>query len=123
MSGLSFVGVMVGQILASFCYIYLDLLYRRDLKKSPNGILPAEARLIPALIGAVLLPVGLFWFAWTNYGSIHWSVSLIGSSFFGLGEVMMFISIINYTIDAYTVFAASALAANAILRAIFGAVL
>jgi MFS family permease len=122
-SGLSFLGVMIGQILGCFGYVYLDIRYRRDLAKSPTGTSPAEARLIPALIGAVLLPVGLFWFAWTNYAWMHWSVSLIGSSLFGLGEVMLFISLINYIIDAYTVFAASALAANAILRAIFGAIL
>jgi len=36
--------------------------------------------------------------------------------------VLVFLSIMNYLIDAYVIFAASVLAANAVLRSIFGAV-
>ena len=75
------------------------------------------------MIGGFFLPIGLFWFAWMNAAAIHWSVCTIGSGFFGFGQVLLFISLINYIIDSYTVFAASSLAANAILRAIFGAAL
>ncbi len=75
------------------------------------------------MLGGVALPVGLFWFAWTTYPNIHWAVSIVGSSFFGLGQILLFISLMNYVVDAYTVFAASALAASAVLRALFGAAL
>lgn len=36
--------------------------------------------------------------------------------------VLVFLGIMNYLIDAYTIFAASVLAANSVLRSIFGAV-
>lgn len=36
--------------------------------------------------------------------------------------VLVFLSIMNYLIDAYVIFAASVLAANAVMRSIFGAV-
>lgn len=40
---------------------------------------------------------------------------------FGLGMTLIFHSIFNYLIDAYTVYAASVLAANTVLRSLFGA--
>ncbi|KAI1107338.1 MFS general substrate transporter [Jackrogersella minutella] len=120
-TGLSYLGIMTGQILAMLLYIFLDFQYRKMVTKDPRKATP-EARLKPALIGGIMLPIGLFWFAWTTYASVHWVVSIIGSSFFGFGQVLLFISVINYLVDAYTVFAASALASNAILRALFGAV-
>ncbi|KAK0721667.1 major facilitator superfamily domain-containing protein [Lasiosphaeria miniovina] len=119
-SGLSYLGIMVGQLVRMFLYIFLEKRYRSKIARDASKQTP-ESRLEPALIGGVLLPAGLFWFAWTTFESVHWSVSIIGSSFFGLGQVLLlFISLINYLIDSYTVFAASAPAANAILRAMFG---
>ncbi|KAJ4361266.1 hypothetical protein N0V95_002035 [Ascochyta clinopodiicola] len=120
-SGLSFIGIMVGQLVAMLVYVLLDKRYKRLV--ATNGWAAPEARLEPALIGCIAMPVGLFWFAFTTYRSIPWIVCLIGAGFFGFGQVLLFISMMNYTIDAYTVYAASALAANAILRALFGAAL
>ncbi|KAI0098856.1 polyamine transporter 3 [Nemania sp. FL0031] len=119
-AGLAYLGIIIGQLLAMFFYIFLETAYRKRIAKDPSKATP-EARLKPAMIGGVLLPIGLFIFAWTTFVRIHWIVSIIGSSFFGIGQVLLFISLINYTIDAYLVFAASALAGNAILRALFGA--
>lgn len=121
-AGLSYLGVMVGQFLAMIIYVFMETSYRKKITRDPSKQTP-EARLEPAILGGVLLPVGLFWFAWTSYTSIHWAVSIVGSSLFGMGQVLLFISLTNYVIDAYTVFAASALAGNAILRAFFGAAL
>lgn len=88
-SGLSFVGNMLGQIAALVFYsVYFDVRYRRSLEKN-GGFLPPEARLIPANVGCLLLPIGLFWFAWTTYSWIHWIVSLIGSTIFGFGQVLV----------------------------------
>ena len=38
----------------------------------------------------------------------------------GLGMLLVFLSVFNYLIDAYTIFAASVLAANTLLRSLFG---
>jgi hypothetical protein len=40
---------------------------------------------------------------------------------FGFGVILVFYSIFNYLVDAYTIYAASALAANSVLRSVFGA--
>lgn len=103
-----------------------------------DGFAPPEARLPPCMVGGVgklqiviayhlsltllvAVPIGLFWFAWTNYPSIHWIVSILAGVPFGFGMVLLFLSCMNYLIDSYTIFAASVLAANAVLRSIFGA--
>ncbi|KAI7342268.1 synaptic vesicle transporter, partial [Hortaea werneckii] len=87
-----------------------------------KGFAPPEARLPSCMVGGIAVPVGLFWFAWTNYPSIHWMASIAAGVPFGFGMVLVFLGIMNYLIDAYTIFAASVLAANAVLRSIFGAV-
>ena len=105
-----------------FFYIFMEVGYQKKIAQNPGKNKP-EGRLQPAMIGAVLLPIGLFWFAWSTFPWVHWIVSILGGTVFGFGQVILFISLINYVVDAYTVYAASALAANAILRGLFGAAL
>ncbi|WYZ40672.1 hypothetical protein EsH8_IV_001013 [Colletotrichum jinshuiense] len=118
--GLAFLGVAVGMIVA---VIYTAFDSRRYLKVSAahGGFAPPEARLPPSMVGACLLPIGLFWFAWTNGPEIHWIVSIIASGFFAAGLVLVFLSLLNYLIDSYVIFAASVLAANSVMRSLFGA--
>jgi MFS family permease len=118
--GLAFIGVAVGMVVAVL-YAVLDNKRYHRVSEAHNGAAPPEARLPPAIIGSVLLPVGLFWFAWTNGPGVHWIVPIIASGFFACGLVLVFLSLLNYLIDSYVVYAASVLAANAVLRSLFGA--
>ncbi|RSL95242.1 hypothetical protein CDV31_013973 [Fusarium ambrosium] len=86
-----------------------------------GGATPPEARLPAAIVGSVFVTVGLFWFAWTNGLGVHWIVSIIASGFFAAGMVLVFVGIVNYLIDSYVIYAASVLAANTIIRSLFGA--
>jgi MFS family permease len=118
---LPFLGIAVGMI-AAVIYTIPD--NKRYVKTEANhgGFAPPEARLPPCLVASIAIPVGLFWFAWTNYPSIHWMASIAAGVPFGFGMVLVFLGIMNYLIDAYTIFAASVLAANSVIRSIFGAV-
>ena len=118
--GLAFLGITVGIILGLAYAIYDN--NGRYMKLSLAKTANAESRLPPAIVGATALPVGFFAFAWTNYPSIHWSVSIILSTPFGIGCVLVILPIINYLIDSYTIYAASVLAAAAIFRSVVGAV-
>ena len=120
--GLSFIGVAVRMVLGIILTVYDNQRYNRAAAKH-GGAAPPEERLPPTMIGAVVLPVGLFIFAWTNYPRIHWIVSLIFSGALGFGNVMLFLSVSNYLIDTYTIYAASVFTANAVLRSLFGAAL
>jgi hypothetical protein len=119
--GLAFIGVAVGMIAAVIYSIWDNKRYNKAIEASDSGIAAPEARLPPALVGSIAMPIGLFWFAWTNSPSIHWIVSIMAGAPFGFGMVLVFLSIMNYLIDAYLIYAASVLAANSVLRSLFGA--
>ena len=118
--GLAFLGVAVGMIFAVAYSVWDNKRYAK-ISDENDGFAPPEARLPPTMLAAACLPLGLFWFAWTNYPSIHWIVSIIATVPFGFGMVLVFLGLFNYLIDAYTIFAASVLAANSVLRSLFGA--
>lgn len=121
LGGLAFMGIMVGMIFAVIYSIPDNKRYARVSKKF-GGFAPPEARLPPVMVAAICIPVGLFWFAWTNSPSIHWIASIAGCVPFGFGVVLIYLGVLSYLIDSYTVFAASALAANAVARSMFGGI-
>ncbi|KAK3369229.1 major facilitator superfamily domain-containing protein [Lasiosphaeria ovina] len=118
--GLAFIGTAVGVLIATIGSIIDNKRYVRLAAAAKGGVLPPESRLPPAILGSVLIPAGLFWFAWTCGPDIHWSVSIIASAFFACGLILVFLSLINYLIDSYVVFAASILAAGSVVRSLFG---
>ena len=70
-----------------------------------------------------LVPVGLFIYGWTVQYREQWAVPLFGTLLFGIGIISALICIQQYLIDAYTRYAASATAANTVLRSILGGLL
>ncbi|KAJ5081798.1 Major facilitator superfamily domain general substrate transporter [Penicillium alfredii] len=117
--GLAFLGIMVGMIAAVLYTFPENMRYAKKCSQTTDR-LPPEVRLPPSMVGGIALPLGLFWFAWTNSPSIHWMVSVAAGAPFGFGMVLVFLSVFNYLIDSYTIFAASVLAANSALRSLFG---
>ncbi|KAL2030122.1 hypothetical protein VTO58DRAFT_109315 [Aureobasidium pullulans] len=117
--GLAFLGVAVGMLFAIVYCLWDNQRYKR-VAAANNGNAPPEARLPMSMVGACALPIGLFWFAWTNSPSVHWMASIAAGAPFGFGMILVFLGVMNYLIDAYTIYAASALAANSVLRSLFG---
>lgn len=118
---LPFLGVLVGMMLAVvYTIVYENPRYVKVVDKC-GGRAPAEARLPASMLGAVCLVIGLAWFAATDGPSVHWIVPILAGVPFAFGMVLVFLSIMNYLIDSYVVFAASVLAANSVLRSLMGA--
>ena len=119
--GLPYFGMIVGEILAGI-YMILDQ-PRYNKKLTANNDMPIpEWRLPPAIVGGVLFALGIFWFAWTGYrADIPWIAPTLSGLFTGSGIMMIFLQWLNYLIDAYLLFAASAIAANTFLRSLCGA--
>ncbi|KAF7595864.1 hypothetical protein BBP40_004357 [Aspergillus hancockii] len=117
--GLAFMGILVGMIIAVACTFPDNFRYAK-LCEQTTGRLAPEIRLPPSIVGGIALPIGLFWFAWTNYPTIHWMAPVAAGVPFGFGLVLVFLSVFNYLIDAYTIYSASVLAANSALRSLFG---
>ena len=93
-----------------------------NLAAKHNGAPPVEARLLPAMIGGVMVPASLYWLAFTTYHKVHWIAPIIASVPFGTGILFIFTSVFTYTVTAYRPIAASALSANAFVRTTFAAV-
>lgn len=99
----------------------IDTVFNRLTEKNGGKSMP-EYRLPLANIGGVLLPVSLFWFAWTVQYRMHWAVCMASTLFYGIGQVVIFNSIQNYYIDSFSKYAASALAGGSVFRSIVGGV-
>ncbi|KAE8362639.1 major facilitator superfamily domain-containing protein [Aspergillus caelatus] len=81
-----------------------------------SSSLNPENRLWYAMIGAPAIPISLFWMGWTDYKNISVWSPIVGSSLFGFGSICMFISSYMYVIDAYEIYAASALGFMTVTR-------
>lgn len=118
---LPFLAIIIGEVCGSICVILFEPWYNRRV--AANGGKPdPEARLPPLIIGSIVFPAGLFWLAWSGNADVHWIVPTLAGIFIGFGLITIFLQAINYLVDAYLMFAASALAANTFLRSMFGAV-
>ncbi|KAF5609339.1 uncharacterized protein FSUBG_4132 [Fusarium subglutinans] len=109
-------GVVIGVV---FITIFSKTRLTRIIKT--KGYLPPEQRLLPMMVGGACFPVGLLWFAWTSDPSISWVVQTISGVPLGAGIMLIFLQGQTYIIDNYRTNANSALAANAVVRALFGA--
>ncbi|KAK6379965.1 uncharacterized protein PV06_00160 [Exophiala oligosperma] len=115
--GLIFLSISVGVSIAIVVYIwYLRYVFEPEILT--KGLGEPERRLIPALPASLLLPVGLFVFAWTGNSSpkIHWIVPTIGVVIFTIGIFIMFQCIFIYIPLTYPQFAASLFAGNDFAR-------
>ena len=120
-TGLAYLGIGVGNVIGlMFTGIALDRLLK---SKSASGEMKPEYRLPPMVWVAPFMPVGLFIYGWTADKNVHWIVPIIGTMFFGFGLITTFMSVQTYIVDAFTIYAASGLAANTLLRSAVGAVL
>ncbi|KAL7620550.1 hypothetical protein AAE478_009545 [Parahypoxylon ruwenzoriense] len=87
-----------------------------------SGMKP-EYRLPLLPVGAALIPAGLFIYGWTADYRVHWIAPIIGTAVVGIGNLIVFMTIQMYLVDAFTIYAASAIACNTVVRSTAGAVL
>lgn len=120
-SGLTFFGMITGQIIAGFTVLLQQPWYQRKLVAN-NGVPVPEWRLPSVIAGGVSFAAGLFWFGWSGYKKeIHWIVPALSGLLSGFGLASIFLQALNYLVDAYLMFAASAIAGNTFLRSLAGA--
>ncbi|EIW62246.1 MFS polyamine transporter [Trametes versicolor FP-101664 SS1] len=119
-AGLHYLALGLGSVVAAqLSGRLIDMSYKR-LTAHYNGVGKPEYRL-PALVpGSILLPIGLFITGWTARADVHWIAPDIGIALVGGGTIFIFQGIMTYVLDAFAVYAASALAALAFFRSIAG---
>ena len=89
--GLCFLGIAMGLFAGCGIYLLQDRVYYAPARKKHNGSPPPEVRLMPAMIGSGLMPLGLFWFAWTARSEIHWISPVLAGVPFAAGLVLIFV--------------------------------
>jgi MFS family permease len=90
--------------------------------KNKSGAKP-EHRLVPMIAGGIVVPIGLLVYGWTAQMRYHWMLPITGLSICGLSVATTLITSFSYLVDAFGIYAASAIAAIITLRCIAGVVL
>ncbi|CEJ55402.1 Putative MFS multidrug transporter [Penicillium brasilianum] len=112
---LPFISLLVGIFFAAAVNIYNNKYYFKKFKANGNKAVP-EARLPPMMVGGFAFTAGLFVFGWTSSPHINYWPSIIGIALTGFGFTTIFQAALNYLVDTFTRFSASAVAANTFLR-------
>jgi hypothetical protein len=121
---LAFLPIGVGAVISAVIYLSWDaILLRAQAAQRPWSRKEEMRRLPLACIAGPFFVVSSFWLGWTARASIHWSAPCLAGILFGMGYLCLFMALLNYLVDAYAVFAASAMAAASLMRSCFGAVL
>ena len=138
--GLSYIGIGVGCLLGTAITAYTT--DRIMVHLSKDGEQKPEYRLPSMIPGAFAIPIGLFWYGWSADRGVQFMMPIIGTVWFGMGLMMIFMPLSMYLIDYYSkrisppsptgeyakltildIYAASALAAATVSRAVLGAIL
>ncbi|CCE86246.1 Piso0_005907 [Millerozyma farinosa CBS 7064] len=119
-SSLPYLSILLGVELGALINLFFEKRYLKKVAKA--GKLVPEERLFPMFIGAICLPCGIFWLSWAGRYShkVHWIVPVLGNFPIGVGLICIFLPSLNYLIECYLPFVASAVAGNTVMRYFFG---
>ncbi|KAJ5172022.1 major facilitator superfamily domain-containing protein [Penicillium capsulatum] len=117
MSTLPFLAILIGVICALLLNFANQPQYKRAVEANGGKAVP-EARLPPIAVGGIFLSIGLFWFGWTAEPKYPWPSSVVAAGFIAAGFNIVFQQCLNFLVDTYGPYAASAVSANTILRSV-----
>ena len=134
-TGLAFTGIGVGMMIGTAVIIIIIMYVPFPIARCLYMLIdcsvtqrrygdvhpPPEEHLVAGMLGALCVPVSLYWLAFTSYAGVHWIVPILASTLFGVGTILCFSSTFTYLVSAYRPLAASAMAANTFARSLFAA--
>jgi DHA1 family multidrug resistance protein-like MFS transporter len=95
---LPYIAMAIGLCLGSAVVIAFQPWMNRRLAANGGKIRP-EDRLVPCIIGSILFPIGIFWFAWAgNDPTLHWIVPTLAGVPLGMGLIIIFLQCLNYLV-------------------------
>ncbi|KAK5996912.1 Polyamine transporter 4 [Cladobotryum mycophilum] len=104
---LSYLGIMLGTLSAAVPLVVIDLRYYQkkltawQSTHEDDEPLPSENRLIPAMIGSVMLPPCLFIVGWTVHFDAPWIIPLIFQGAVMLSSLLIYAGANLFMLDAY----------------------
>jgi MFS family permease len=123
LTGLVYLALGLGNILGWLVCTFLSDRTVVRLAQANDGRFEPEMRLTISIGFGIFLPVTLFWYGWSAANGVHWASTLFSLVPYGFGIMGLFLPITTYLVDSYPMYAASAIAANIILRSTVGALL
>ncbi|KEF60769.1 uncharacterized protein A1O9_02331 [Exophiala aquamarina CBS 119918] len=117
-SELPFLAILVGTVIGAAINVWNQFRYNKIAHKLEKSVVP-EARLPPMAFGSVLFSAGMFTTGWTADPRYPWIAPVIGLGMTGIGFFTIFQAALNYLVDTFQKYAASAVAANTFLRSCF----
>ena len=97
----------------------MDWIYRHLRRRQPDAA-PAPEYRVPFLVpGAILPPVGLFWYGWSAQAKLSWVMVDVGTAIFTCGSFILTQGMLAYLFDEVE-HAASANAAGRLLSMVLG---
>ncbi|KAM3072512.1 hypothetical protein ACMFMG_009310 [Clarireedia jacksonii] len=119
---LNYIALGLGAIIgAQVCSYANDKIYGILLARN-NGVDSPDFRLPTMLFGALLAPIGMFWYGWSAENAVHWAMTDVGGSIYCAGYIMSLINVHMYVIDYYGSNSASAIAAVTFVQSLFGGI-
>lgn len=115
---LPFLAILLGCVTGAGANVYNQLLYNKAYHAAGDRAVP-EKRLPPMMLGSFFFSGGQFLTGWTSSPHVHWIVPVIGLYLMATGFFMIFQAALNYLVDTFQPYAASAIAANTFLRSCF----
>lgn len=123
LTGLSYAGLGIGGLITISCEPLIRKMINSHKPDPETGKPPPEAMISVVCIAAVSVPLGQLIFSWTCAPNVHWIAPILAGIPFGAGNCGVFIYASNYLVHSYGIYAASALAGNAVLRSAMGGTL
>ncbi|OAL36274.1 hypothetical protein AYO20_04432 [Fonsecaea nubica] len=117
---LPFLSILTSVVVSSLGVAVYSKRYYRPRLLARGSVLP-EDRLPLVMLGSLILPVGLFFFAWTSSRHISPVPQIIAGFFIGSGIMLIFTNAVAFLVDIYLQSAASAMAASTIVRSLVAA--
>ncbi|KAL3954254.1 hypothetical protein ACCO45_012210 [Purpureocillium lilacinum] len=122
-TGLVYLSIGAGNFLGWIVITFLSDKTIVRLAEANGGKFEPEMRLSTSIFFGFFLPITFFWYGWTTYYKTHWIAPILSLMPFGFGALGLFLPITTYLVDCYPHYAASAIAANTVLRSLVGAFL
>ena len=120
-SGLAYVGLGIGNIIGLLIFSFTSDRY--ITQRAAKGVLKPEDRMPLLILSCPVIAIGYIWYGWSSRSQLHWMVPIVGSGILGMGNILFILPVVGYLVDAFTIYAASAIAASTVLRSIGGALL
>lgn len=117
--GVSYVSVMIGVLVGAVFYI--SVIYQVFTKKFFNGkgdTITPEVFLPVAIVGSLLMPIGIFIFGWSANPQHHWMGPIMGAAVFCTGAFLVFQTLFNYMAMSFPRYMASVFAGNDLFRSV-----